>query len=326
MATASRARMAAAIGVSTTGGHTHANRTPLPRFSYASTSMNATTACFDAEYAPRCGLGSHPDERRETSTTSPRRRSSIPGNTAFTMCAVPRKLTAIVRSISSTGCSASGAGKQMPAACTSRSIGPSADSTSFTTRSTASHVGDVAGPRAHGRRACRRSPRGRLVDVDGGDRGAGRGQATGRQLAHPAARARDQRDRRRRRHSSSGAWNCMRTWSMVLLKTARPGRPRAAQLLGDRVVAERQQRAVGRPRTPAGSIDHAVRRSTPSACEYASTLEPRAGIFEPRADRPARARTRRRDAACNGRQDRRGRGRCRRGTSGSPRCRGPLRA
>src|SRR5215216_400447 len=143
-------------------------------------------------------------------------------------------------------------------------------------------VGDVAGPRAHGRSASDGGGEAVVVDVDGRYRRAGRGQAARRQLAHPAARARDQRDRRRRRHqSSSGAWNCMRTWSIELLKTARPGRPRLRSSLAIGWSPSDSNAPVGRPRTPAGCIDQAVRRSTPSACEYASTLEPRAGMVNP---------------------------------------------
>ena len=67
-------------------------------------------------------------------------------------------------------------------------------------------VGDVAPPRLHGRRPPDGGGQAFVVDVDGGDRRAGRGQAARRQLAHATPGAGDQRDRRRRRHhSSSGA-------------------------------------------------------------------------------------------------------------------------
>ena len=144
------------------------------------------------------------------------------------------------------------------------------------TRSTASASATSPVHGAHGRHTCDGGGEAVVVDVEGGYRAiAGRGKAARRRLGHPAPRASDQRDSRRRRCSwrPSGAWNCMRTWSIEVVKTAQPGSPRLRSSWrsgGRRATTTR--RSGGRARR-AGSIDHAVRGGAVSELsDY--TLEP----------------------------------------------------
>jgi len=128
--------------------------------------MNATTACFDAEYAPRCGLGSHPASERDDVAPTP---VEHPGQNRLHHVTRPeevdgdRAVDLVDRLLGERRRQADAGRVHEPLDRAQRRLDLFHDAFDGV------RVGDVAGPGAHGRRACDGGGQAVVVDVDGGN-------------------------------------------------------------------------------------------------------------------------------------------------------------